>query len=111
MIAFIVKDSVGHIIRQFQTERQALEFVTNMGRTDWRICRREPTDRQIAALHYCEDVLNIRFKKDIHDINQVSDFLSKYLDLAKEVDKEDEEDWFMSELEENDPISDLFWDD
>lgn len=43
----------------------------------------KPTTRQIAAIHFCEQQLNISFKGDIKDRQQVSIFLNEYLDDAK----------------------------
>lgn len=43
----------------------------------------KPTNRQIAAVHFCEEWLNISFDGDIEDRQQVSIFLSEYLDDAK----------------------------
>ena len=43
----------------------------------------KPTSRQIAAVHFCEEWLNISFKGDIEDRAQVSIFLNEYLDDAK----------------------------
>ena len=41
------------------------------------------TDRQKAAVHFCEQWLNITFEGNINDFQQVSYFLSTYLDEAK----------------------------
>ena len=41
------------------------------------------TDRQKAAVHFCEQWLHITFKGNINDFQQVSHFLSIYLDEAK----------------------------
>ena len=41
------------------------------------------TDRQKAAVHFCEQWLNITFEGNINDFQQVSYFLSIYLDEAK----------------------------
>lgn len=43
----------------------------------------KPTNRQIAAIHFCEEWLNISFEGDIEDRQQVGSFLSEYLDEAK----------------------------
>lgn len=43
----------------------------------------KPTNIQIAAVHFCEEWLNISFKGDIEDRAQVSIFLKEYLDDAK----------------------------
>ena len=41
------------------------------------------TDKQKAAVHFCEQWLNVTFEGNINDFQQVSYFLSIYLDEAK----------------------------
>ena len=41
------------------------------------------TDRQKAAVHFCEQWLHITFEGDINNFQQVNYFLSIYLDEAK----------------------------
>lgn len=41
------------------------------------------TNRQKDAVHFCEQWLNITFEGNINDFQQVSYFLSIYLDEAK----------------------------
>lgn len=41
------------------------------------------TKRQKEAVHFCEKWLQIKFKGDINNFKQVSNFLSKYLEDAK----------------------------
>lgn len=41
------------------------------------------TDRQKAAIHFCEQWLNITFDGNIEDKHQVSIFLQEYLQEAK----------------------------
>lgn len=41
------------------------------------------TNRQKAAVHFCEQWLNVTFEGNIKDFQQVSYFLSIYLDEAK----------------------------
>lgn len=43
------------------------------------------TNRQKAAVHFCEQWLNITFNGDINNFQQVSYFLSTYLDDAKQL--------------------------
>ena len=42
-------------------------------------------DKQKAAVHFCEQWLNITFEGDIEDKNQVSEFLEEYLQEAKDL--------------------------
>ena len=48
----------------------------------------KPINRQIAAIHFCEEWLNISFDGDIEDRQQVGSFLSEYLDDAKNIYEE-----------------------
>lgn len=41
------------------------------------------TNKQRAAVHFCEQWLNVTFEGNINDFQQVSYFLSIYLDEAK----------------------------
>lgn len=43
------------------------------------------TNRQKAAVHFCEQWLNITFEGNINNFQQVSYFLSIYLDEAKSI--------------------------
>lgn len=46
------------------------------------------TDKQKAAVHFCEQWLNIDFNGDINNFEQVSEFLSEYLQEAKNLYEE-----------------------
>ena len=41
------------------------------------------TNRQKTAVHFCEQWLDVTFNGDINNFNQVSTFLSNYLEEAK----------------------------
>lgn len=43
------------------------------------------TDRQKKAVKFCETILNVKFEGDMNNHQQVSNFLNKYLDYAKEL--------------------------
>ena len=43
------------------------------------------TDKQKAAVHFCEQWLNITFEGDIEDKHKVSTFLEEYLQEAKDL--------------------------
>ena len=43
------------------------------------------TDKQKAAVHFCEQWLNITFEGNIEDKHQVSTFLEEYLQEAKDL--------------------------
>ena len=46
------------------------------------------TNRQKAAVHFCEQWLNIDFNGDINNFKQVSAFLVEYLQEAKNLYEE-----------------------
>lgn len=46
------------------------------------------TSRQKAAVHFCEEWLHVTFEGNINDFYEVSDFLSEYLDEAKNLYEE-----------------------
>lgn len=46
------------------------------------------TLRQKRAVHFCEELLHISFEGNLEDRSQVSDFLSEYLDDAKNLYEE-----------------------
>ena len=46
------------------------------------------TNRQKAAVHFCEQQLNINFNGDINNFKQVSAFLAEYLQEAKNLYEE-----------------------
>lgn len=58
------------------------------------------TNRQKAAVHFCEQWLNVTFEGNINDFKQVSYFLSIYLDEAKSLYNEVrcEYESYLSEL-------------
>ena len=43
------------------------------------------TDRQKAAIHFCEQWLNVTFEGNIENKHQVSIFLQEYLQEAKDL--------------------------
>lgn len=43
------------------------------------------TNKQKAAVHFCEEWLNVTFEGNINDFKQVSYFLLIYLDEAKSI--------------------------
>ena len=54
------------------------------------------TDRQKAAVNFCEEWLNVTFEGDINDFQQVSNFLSIYLDEAKIVSEDAIESYYSN---------------
>lgn len=51
------------------------------------------TNKQKAAVNFCEHIFDIKFIGDIEDRQKVSDFLSKYLSEAKRLYSEIEADY------------------
>lgn len=41
------------------------------------------TGEQKLAVKFCEDILIVKFRGDINNFQEVSDFLSEYLEKAK----------------------------
>lgn len=91
---YIVYDTTGHPVGvPFNKYEDAATYKIIYGRQDWTIERvdtrklnrsRKSTDRQKAAVHFCESWLSIKFEGNINDFYEVSDFLSEYLELAKD---------------------------
>lgn len=54
------------------------------------------TRRQKAAVNFCESVLNITFKGDINNFDEVSEFLSEYLEQAKVIAEDAIESYYSN---------------
>ena len=85
---FAVIDNTNHLVRCFNSYQLADNFRSMNGRLDWLIVPYYPSNnkstiKQKAAVHFCEQWLNITFNGDINNFQQVSDFLSEYLEEAK----------------------------
>lgn len=92
MKKYIVFDSTGHKVGiPFNSLKDAQAYKAIFGRYDWPIklvqvkIERKSTAKQKAAVHFCEQWLHTVFEGNIEDFYEVSDFLSDYLDLAKEI--------------------------
>lgn len=91
MERYIVLDSTGNKVGiPFKEWKEASIYKTIYGRQDWKITKvkitesnRRSTERQIAAVHFCESWLNVEFTGDITNFYEVSEFLSEYLEEAK----------------------------
>lgn len=46
------------------------------------------TERQKAAVHFCEQWLNIEFEGNIENFRECSNFLNNYLQFAKQTARE-----------------------
>lgn len=77
---------------EFYSRLAARQFAANMGRPDWKVVEvgsnRKSTERQKAAVHFCEQWLNITFEGNINSFSDVSAFLSLYLEDAKDLYEE-----------------------
>jgi len=63
---------------------QASCFLQYCQRYDWTIIPCSSTPKQKAAVRFCEEVLNIEFEGNIESKQECSQFLTEYLDLAKQ---------------------------
>jgi glutathione S-transferase len=90
-----VFDKCGKYIDEFYTYEDAFAYKGLKGRMDWTIKEygpRESTERQRAAVEFCERILepicdnyDYVFNGHIELFDDCSAYLSKYLDLAKRV--------------------------
>ena len=91
MKKYTIYDSTGTIVATLTTMRDALDFKHIRGNNTWTIKIIEPlrnrqsTARQKGAVKFVEEWLNITFTGNINDFYEVSDFLSEYLDDAKQM--------------------------
>lgn len=85
---FAVIDSTNHLIKCFDSYQAADAFKSMNNRFDWLIVlstNNRSTIRQVAAVHFCEYILNISFKGNINSKQECSQFLSIYLKQAKQM--------------------------
>ena len=91
MKKYIIYDSTGTIVATLTTMRDALDFKHIKSNNTQTIKIIEPlknkqsTARQKGAVKFVEEWLNITFTGNINDFYEVSDFLSEYLDEAKQM--------------------------
>ena len=94
MKKYTIYDSTGTIVATLTTMKDALDFKHIRGNNTWTIKIIEPlrnrqsTARQKGAVKFVEEWLNITFTGNINDFYEVSDFLSEYLDEAKQLYEE-----------------------
>lgn len=83
---YIIKDRLGMPIgKSFMRLSDAQHYCSLMGRNDWVIEQqyRQSTERQKAAVEFCEEILNIKFTGNIESFEHCSKFLSHFLNDAK----------------------------
>ena len=92
---YVVYDTTGNPVGvPFKTIREAEEYKAFNRRFDWTVrlidinIWRESTPKQRGALTFCEGALGIQFEGNRYDFYDVSDFLSEYLEEAKQVARE-----------------------
>lgn len=92
---YVVYDTTGNPVGvPFKTIREAEEYKAFNRRFDWTVrlidinIWKESTPKQRGALTFCEGVLGIQFEGNRYDFYDVSDFLSEYLEEAKQVARE-----------------------
>lgn len=85
MSKYNIYDSLGNYLGSFGSFSGAQNFIISNNRYDWSIrlsektFSRKSTNKQKAAVHFCEQWLNVKFRGDINNFSQVSHFLSLYL--------------------------------
>lgn len=101
MKRYIIFDRTGNKIGiPFKTYKDAEEYKIIFGRMDWKIesinikITKRSTPRQKTAISFCEQWLDIKFCGNIEDFYDCSEFLSEYLDNAKEVASDAESSYF-----------------
>ena len=87
---FAVIDNTNHLVRCFDSYQLADNFRSMNGRLDWLIVSYYPSNnkstiKQVAAVHFCECILNIHFEGDINNKQECSHFLSENLEQAKQM--------------------------
>lgn len=84
---YIVLDSTGAFVGEFNSYKSAVEFKQAIHRMDWSVRKqgRVSTKRQKHAVRFCEEMLHITFHGNIEDFHDCSRFLSEHLDYAKSV--------------------------
>ena len=82
---YSVYDSCSKWVASFATYQMAYTFIISRQRYDWKIKQRQVTERQKKAVVFIEEILDVNFEGDINNYRQVSDFLSEYLEDAKEL--------------------------
>ena len=85
----VVIDSTNHNVRYFKTYHEAYCFKEANSRRDWKIILYYPADykstpRQQSAVKWVEHILGIRFTGKINSGLSCSEFLSQYLEQAKQ---------------------------
>ena len=93
---YIVYDMEDKPIKVFKTFKDADNFRASNNRPDWPIrytyyyvpTGKKSTEKQKAAVYFCEQWLNVSFDGDINKADEVSPFLASYLEDAKEMYEE-----------------------
>lgn len=85
----VVIDSTNHIVRCFKTYQEAECFIIANNRFDWKIVSYhkadyKPTLRQQSVIRWTSYILGIRFTGNINSGLSCSEFLSQYLEQAKQ---------------------------
>ena len=87
MIAVI--DNTNHLVRVFNTYKEADNFRIANSRFDWELTLYHPVDykstpKQQSAVKWVEHIFGIRFTGKINSGLSCSEFLSQYLEQAKQ---------------------------
>ena len=85
----VIIDSTNHIVRYFKTYQEAKCFIIVNNRLDWKIVSYHKADykstaKQQSAVRWTSYILGIRFTRNINSGLSCSEFLSQYLEQAKQ---------------------------
>ena len=71
--------------KAFTRLSDAQHFCSLMGRNDWVIEQqyKQSTNKQKAAVEFCEEILNVEFNGNINSFEECSKFLNHFLNDAK----------------------------
>lgn len=86
---YVVIDTTNHVVRYFKTFKEADYFRIVNSRFDWIIVSYTNTDykstpKQQAAVKFVLHVLDVEFQGNIYSGRDCSEFLSEYLEIAKQ---------------------------
>ena len=86
---YVLIDNTNHIVRCVETYYEADCIRASVGRPDWRIAQYHKadyrsTDKQRNVIRFCEYILGIKFTGKINSGLSCSEFLSQYLEQAKQ---------------------------
>ena len=101
MKKYIVYDNTGNKVGiPFNSYKEAETYKIIFGRPDWKVSlihvesSRKSTERQRRAVEFIEFWCDMKYQGNINDFYEVSDFLSDYLIIAKDIASDAESSYF-----------------